>query len=305
MPQIAIVIINWNGKKDTLNCLASLRELAISAFTKSVIVVDNGSSDGSVREIREKFPDVYIIETKENLGFTEGNNIGMSWALKQKADHVWLLNNDTLVDRRALIELVKAFDDSNVGIAGSKIYFSPGREYHKDRYKPNEQGHILWYAGGIIDWDNMYARHRGVDEVDRGQYDKTEETAFVTGCSMMIKKEVLQKVGMFDNRYYLYLEDVDLCLQAQRVHYKTMYVPSSKVWHVNAGSSGGPGSKLHEYYQTRNRLLLGLRFAPMRTKFALLREGLRFLVQGTPVQKKAVVDFFLGKLGNQSYEIQH
>lgn len=297
MPQIAIVIINWNGKKDTLNCLASLNKLVTSGFTKSVIVVDNGSSDGVVEEIRKNFPDVHIIETKENLGFTGGNNFGMSYALQSGHNYIWLLNNDTIVDAHALISLIKVFDDPRVGIAGSKIYFAPGREYHKDQYKTSERGHILWYAGGIIDWDNIYARHRGVDEVDRGQYDKTEETAFVTGCSMMIKKEVMQKVGMFDNRYYLYLEDVDLCLRAKRNHYKTVYVPSSKIWHVNAGSSGGPGSKLHQYYLTRNRLLLGMRFAPLRTKVALLREALRFFTHGTPTEKKAVVDFFLGRLG--------
>lgn len=302
MPVIAIIIVNWNGKKDTLHCLSSLKKLSTREYMKEIVVVDNGSSDGSVKEIRRHFPEIHIIETEKNLGFTGGNNIGMTWALEHGVDFVWLLNNDTLVDSQAMTELVKFFDDQRVGIAGSKIYFAPGHEYHKERYKPSERGNVLWYAGGRIDWNNMYASHRGVDEVDHGQFDLAEETPFVTGCSMMIKTSVLRAIGTFDDLYYLYLEDLDFCLRAQRAGYKTMFIPSSKIWHVNAGSSGGPGSRLHEYYQTRNRLLLGLRYAPIRTKIALLRQAFWFLARGNILQKKAVRDFFLRRLGNQSYE---
>ncbi len=302
MTKVGIIITNWNGKKDTLACLSSLQKLKISG-SKEIIVVDNGSTDDSVSTIRAKFPHVIVLELGKNLGFTGGNNAGIGLALEHEMDFIWLLNNDTLVDKASSEELFRAFVDKKVGVAGSKIYFAAGREYHKDRYKETDRGKILWYAGGLIDWHNMYASHRGVDEVDRGQYDVMEKTPFVTGCSMMIRASVLADIGMFDDAYYLYMEDLDFCLRAQRAGYMTMYVPSSKVWHVNAGSSGGPGSLLHEYYQTRNRLLLGLRFAPMRTKIALIREALRFFIHGTSIQRKAVTDFFLGKLGNQPYEI--
>lgn len=301
MSQIAIVIVNWNGKKDTLRCLASLQKLKVSKYKITVTIVDNESSDASVEVIRKKFPHVYIIENDKNLGFTGGNNVGISHVLREGASLVWLLNNDTFVDEHALDELISSFTDQYIGIAGSKIYFAPGHEFHKDRYTSNERGNVLWYAGGTIDWNNMYASHRGVDEVDTGQYNQLEETPFITGCSMMIKRNVFETVGMFDDRYYLYLEDVDFCLRTQRAGYKTIYVPSSKIWHVNAGSSGGPGNILHEYYFTRNRLLLGLRFAPLRTKIALIREAMRFLFQGSSIKKQAVIDMIVGKFG-RSYD---
>jgi GT2 family glycosyltransferase len=234
MLHVAIVIVNWNGKQDTLQCLKSIQKMKTSDYRVMVAVVDNGSTDGSIETIREKFPHVHIIENKINLGFTGGNNVGIAWALKEGAQHVWLLNNDTLVDSFAVSELISALKDKKIGIVGSKIYFAKGYEFHKDRYKPNERGKVIWFAGGIIDWENMYASHRGVDEVDKGQFDRQEETSFVTGCSMMVRRDVFKAIGMLDDRYYLYLEDVNFCLRAQKAGFKTVYVPSSRVWHVNA-----------------------------------------------------------------------
>ncbi len=303
MPHVFIIIVNWNGKEDTIHCLSSLKGLNIKNIKLSTVIVDNGSLDDSVEVIRKKFPSVIVYEAQENLGFTGGNNIGISIALQKGADYVWFLNNDTLVDKESLQALLGTFADERVGIAGSKIYFAPGREYHKDKYEASDRGKVLWFAGGLIDWNNMYASHRGVDEVDVGQYDNTEETPFITGCSMLTKTTVINNIGKFDDAFYLYLEDLDFCLRAQKEGFRTIYVPSSKIWHVNAGSSGCPGSKLHEYYLTRNRFLVGLRFAPIRTKFALLREGMRFFFQGTPIQKKAVMNFVFGKLGSQAYDI--
>ncbi len=303
MPHVFILIVNWNGKDDTIHCLSSLKSLNTKGIKLSIIVVDNGSSDGSIEIIKKKFPSVIVYEAQENLGFTGGNNVGISLAIQKGADYVWLLNNDTFVDKESLQALLGAFVGERVGIAGSKIYFAAGREYYKEKYNASELGKVLWYAGGLIDWNNMYASHRGVDEVDAGQYNNVGETPFVTGCSMFIKSSVFHAIGKFDDRYYLYLEDLDFCLRAQKAGFRTVYIPSSKIWHVNAGSSGGPGSKLHEYYLTRNRFLVGLRFAPIRTKFALLREGIRFFFQGTPTQKKAVMDFVFGKLGSQPYDV--
>ncbi len=302
MKHVAVVIVNWNGKEDTVLCLSSLKKIRKPAVKLSVIVVDNGSTNDSVTVIRKAHPWVKLIETRKNLGFTGGNNVGIKKALDDGADCVWLLNNDTLVDRDVLSAL-DAFDDSTVGLVGSKIYFAPGYEYHKDRYATSERGRVLWYAGGLIDWSNMYASHRGVDEVDRGQYDIVVETPFITGCSMMIRREVLERVGRLDDRYYLYLEDFDMCLRVKRAGFKLIYFPASKLWHVNAGSSGGAGNPLHDYYLSRNRFLVGMRYASMRTRFALLREAARFFMFGSPVKRKAVVDFFLGKFGNQ-YEPQ-
>lgn len=299
MKQIAIVIANWNLKDDTLACLGSLQHLTTDGLHITVIVVDNGSTDDSVAAIRQRFPKAVIIENKKNLGFTGGNNVGIDYALKHKAEYVWLLNNDTVVDSKALTFLADAFNQDNIGICGSKIYFYRGREYHKDRYQEKDRGNVLWYAGGLIDWRNMYASHRGVDEVDKGQYDVEEETPFITGCSMIVSSCVFDKIGLLDDKFYLYLEDLDLCLRAKKAGYRLLYVPESKIWHKNAGSTSGPGHSLHRYYFTRNRLLIGMRYAPLRTKLALLREALRFLINGESEVRKAVVDAILGRYGEQ------
>ncbi len=299
MPKhVAIVIVNWNGIADTARCLDSVMKLKKRGVTLTTVVVDNGSTNDSVSVLRNHYPWVHCIALKHNLGFTGGNNAGMNYALEHGADFIWLLNNDTLVHPDAL-SLVAAFDDKAVGVAGSKIYFAPGHEYHHDRYSASERGNVFWYAGGLVDWDNMYASHKGVDEVDHGQYDTVEQTPFITGCSMMIRRSVAESVGFLDEHFYLYLEDLDYCLRAKARGYTLVYYPRSVVWHVNAGSTGGAGNMLHEYYITRNRLLVGMRYAPMRTKIALIRESMRFLWFGSAVKKQAIRDAMLGKWGKQ------
>lgn len=298
MQKITAVIVNWNGKEDTVACLSSLKKISALGHSLSTIVVDNGSTNDSVKVISRAHPWIELVATGRNLGFTGGANIGIRKALQAGTHHVWLLNNDTLVDKKAL-SILKVFADSNVGIAGSKIYFAPGREFYRQRYSKGEQGRVFWYAGGIIDWANMYASHRGVDEVDQGQFDKIEETDFVSGCSMVVARPVFEKIGLLDERYYLYLEDLDFCLRAKQAGFKLLYAPQSRLWHVNAGSSGGPGNPLHEYYLTRNRLLVGWRYAPARTKIALLKEALKFVFGSKALKRRAVLDTFFGRLGKQ------
>ncbi len=218
--------------------------------------------------------------TYKNLGYAGGNNLGIKKALKDKADFIFLINNDTILDQKILIELIKASSlNKEIGILAPKIYFAPGYEFHQERYQKKDKGKVIWYAGGLIDWQNIIAFHRGVDEVESGQYDFSCPTDFASGCAMLIKKEVFRKVGFFDERYFLYLEDVDFCLKAQRKGFKIIFVPQAKLWHANAGSSqvGGP---LHDYYLTRNRLLFGFKYARFRTKMALIRESLRILLKG-------------------------
>ncbi len=294
--RVAIILVNWNGNNETLACLASLKSLTTYHLSLITIVVDNGSTDDSVVSIRKKFPDVSVVENGQNLGFAGGNNVGVRRALEWGADYIWLLNNDTVVDKNALESLVDAFKQDTVGVVGSKIYFAPGCEYHKERYGRIDRGHVLWYAGGLIDWNNMYASHRGVDEVDKGQFDRTEETPFVTGCSMMVKKQVFEKIGLLDEKFFMYLEDLDFCLRAKQMGYILLYEPKSILWHKNAGSSG-VGGRLHQYFMTRNRLLVGMRYGPVRTKFALAREAMRFMVIGPSIRRKAVMDAMIGRWG--------
>ncbi len=301
MITIGIVLLNWNGKENTLSCLSSLRKLSTKGFSVKIVVVDNGSTDDSVKIISEKFSEAHIIENHNNLGFAKGCNVGTLFALKNDADFVVLLNNDTIVHSHLLVELFGTYDAyKNVGAVSPKIYFEKGFEFHKNRYDKKDFGKVLWYAGGIMDWKNVIGRHRGVDEVDKGQFDVQEETDFASGCCMMLPRKVLQTVGLFDEKYFLYYEDSDLSMRIKKNGYKILYCPKAVLWHKNAGSSGS-GSDLQDYYITRNRLVFGFRFAPLRTKFSLFRESIRLWLQGRIWQRYGVRDFYLRKFYKGSY----
>jgi GT2 family glycosyltransferase len=242
-PFVFIVIVNWNGLADTLECLESLRHLDYPNF--EILLVDNASADNSVETIRDKYPSVRILANSRNLGFTGGNNIGIRHALENGAAYVWLLNNDTIVDPHALSRLVEAAErDRGIGILGSKIYYA-------------SEPDVISFAGASIDWNRGTSSHIGRGEVDRGQYDKLSEVERVSGCSMLVKKEVCDKVGLFDEAFFLFVEDVDWCVRAKRSGFRCVFVPSSVVWHKEGSSirKAEQGS-LFSYYNTRNFLLL-------------------------------------------------
>ncbi len=309
--KIAVIILNFNGKDNTIACLKSLSQVVIKNFVLEIFVVDNNSSDDSCTAIRLTMNELFaaskskkllsytLIVNNDNLGFCEGNNVGIRQAFKNKADYLFILNNDTLVDKMVISALLKtARRYKRVGIIGPKIYFAPRFEYHFKRYQDSERGKVIWYAGGVIDQNNIVFSHRGVDEIDSGQFNKSELTDFVSGCAMLIRREVIEKIGMFDPKYYLYLEDVDLCERARKAGFKLWYEPKAFLWHKNASSSGKPGSPLHVYYQTRNRLLFGFKYGSWRTKFALGRESIKQLITDGN-RRKAILDFYLGRLGKR------
>jgi GT2 family glycosyltransferase len=304
MKSVFVSILNFNGRKNTLECLESLKKINIDGFKLTILVIDNNSAEPlDLKSDWEGKMRIEVIKNKENLGFSGGNNIGIKYALKNNADYVLILNNDTYVDPDFLTELLRAAEkDKNIGISVPKIYFAPGFEYHKDRYTKSEQGKVFWYAGGKMDWGNVIGSNRGVDEVDRGQFDKTEETEIATGCCMLVRKEVFERTGYFDEKYFLYYEDADLSVRAKSKGFKVVYVPKSVIWHKNAGSVGGSGSVLQDYYITRNRLLFGFRYASFRSKSALFRESLLLLFQGRKWQKSGVIDYCLDKFGKGSYK---
>lgn len=305
MKHVVISLLNFNSNKDTLECLQSLKDIGKKDFKLTIVIVDNGSEekfDFKNEKIVGLSP--IVIRQDKNLGFSGGNNLAIEYAIKNNADYVLILNNDTYVDRNFLEELLKvAGKEKSIGIVVPKIYFASGFEFHKNRYLQKDLGKIFWYAGGKMDWANINGYHRGVDEIDNKQYDVIEETEIATGCCMLVKKEVFEKVGLFEDKYFLYYEDSDLCMRARKKGYKILYVPKSVVWHKNAGSSGGSGSQLQDYYITRNRLLFGFKFAPIRSRIALFRESIKLFFNGRKWQKRAVVDFYLKKLGKGSYDI--
>jgi len=300
MKKVTIVTLNYNTADDTKAFLRSLEKLKTHDFTFDVIVVDNASKEVFTLSKEEQKKYITIIRSEINTGFAGGNNIGMEQALERGADYILCVNNDTIVHPELLTNLLKVLESkAEIGVTTPKIYFAKGHEFHKDRYKKEDLGKVFWYAGGNTDWDNVKSIHRGVDEVDHGQYDTTEKITFATGCCMLFKREVLEKVGLFDDRYFLYYEDADLNERIQMAGYEIYYVPSAVLTHVNAASSGGAGNGnvLQDYFITRNQMLFGITYAPTRTRFALLRQSIRLLFHGRPKQKLAIQDFYLGKFG--------
>ncbi len=297
--KISIVTVNWNTPKDTIEFLTSVKKLNTpKGYEIQTIVVDNGSTDNSCELLVQKFDYIKLIQSKTNLGFAGGYNLGISYALNHFTDYILIINNDTITnDSNLLINLIEAYEsNSDTGFVAPKIYFAPKYEFHKKRYKKNELGKVIWYAGGKIDWDNVLFSHKGVDKVGFDIYKKTEETDFCTGCAILVSNKVLQKIGLFDEKYFAYLEDVDLCMRAKKLGYKLLYTGTTSILHKTSQSSDGSGSSFHDYFMTRNRLIFGLKYASLRAKVALLRESLKFLFSGRPFQKYGVYDFFMGKM---------
>lgn len=298
--KIFVSVLTFNDNKDTLECLESLDKINKDKHELNVVVVDNASDKSFAINKRFKNFNLKIIRNKENLGFSGGHNVAIDYSLKNGADYVLILNNDTEVEKNFLIKLLNAFK-GKTGIAVPKIYFAKGFEFHKDRYKVSQLGKIIWYAGGEMDWENVYSIHIGVDGVDKEVWNE-KETEIATGCCMLVKREVFEKVGSLDDKYFLYYEDADFSVRVKKAGFLIVFVPDSIVWHKNAQSTGGSGSDLQDYYTTRNRLYFGFKYAPMRTRIALFKESLKHLFFGRKWQKIGVQDYYLGIIGKGSFK---
>ena len=229
MEHVSTIIVNYNTPKETEAAIRSAVAAKSDGFRHQVIVVDNGSKDPFKLPKDLNRAPIELIRSEANLGFTGGNNLGMSHAVKEyQTDYFFLLNSDAEVEKngvQALYEAIK--DDPKAGVAVSKIYFTKGFEFHRKNYKKSEKGKVLWYAGGSIDWPNLAAFHRGVDEVDRGQFDQQTTCDFATGCAFFIKRVVTEHVGILDKRFFLYSEDADWSLRVKKAGYKIVFVPES------------------------------------------------------------------------------
>lgn len=305
LAKVSIVVLTWNGKADTLEVLKDIEKLDTDGVRLETIVVDNGSKDGTEEAFRGyqlKNSSFVFIRNRKNLGFAGGNNVGIKKALQGGADFVMLLNNDVILKKNLVVALVRdLLSDPKIGMVSPKMYFAKGYEFHKDRYKESEKGKVFWYAGGDIDWDNIYSSHHGVDKVDRGQYEKLSDTDFANGACALIRKEVFKKIGYLDEKLFLYWEDADFSQRAHLAGFRIVYSPHSALWHKVSSAAGGIGSPSNDYFLIRNRLVFGFRYARLRTKIALLRDSLRLLLNGRPWQKRGVVDFYLGRLERGSW----
>lgn len=225
---VSVLLLNWNNWKDTNECLASLQHLEYGNW--KVAVLDNGSTDGSVERIRKRFPNVEIIELDGNLGFAKGYNVGIRVALDRGADYVWLLNNDTTVDPAALRELVETAEtDPKIGAVGSAIYFAI------------EPGRLQAWGGGYV---NFWLG--GPHHFFRPVADK--KIHFLTAASLLLRRSMLESVGLLDEGFFLYWEDGDICFRMRAAGWRLAVAGKSKIWHKEQGSVGKKSVPLDVYF---------------------------------------------------------
>lgn len=290
----AVILVNYKIASDTIACVNSIKQCKDAPH---IIVVDNGSSAEVVAQLRAACPGLDLLESSANLGFSAANNLGIQRSLKLGAQVVYILNNDTQVDPNLFFRAYRYVERKN-RIAGGKIYYARGYEFHDSQ---KGQGNILWYAGGSFDWGSVIAQHTGVDEVDHGQYDHVKPVDFITGCFMAIPRGVIKKLGLFDESFFLYLEDVDYCLHAKQLNVELLYNPKLVLYHQNS-SSTVVGSALTDYYLTRNRFVIAGRYGGLRLRLAILKEAL-LRNWGSPVRRQAFFDYLWGRMGNRNEKI--
>jgi GT2 family glycosyltransferase len=297
MTKIAIITVDFNGHQDTAELLASSRDLNTRNLEILRLVVDNGSAI-PVEKTIHKFPGVTWLQTGKNLGFAGGFNRGIKYAQAWGANYFLLINNDALFgDQDILQKLLQVFSaHPRAGVISPKIYFAPGYEFFKDKYTASDRGRVIWYAGGSYDWNNIASVHRGIDCVDTGAYNRVEKTGFVSGCCVIFSRDLLDKVGFFEEKLFAYYEDADWVRRAELAGFDQWYAGDTFIYHKVSRTSG-IGSEFTDYLTSRNRLWLGLKWGTFRTKFALVREAVRLLISGRPAQKEGIKDYFTGVWG--------
>jgi hypothetical protein len=250
-PFVCIIILNWNGFRNTLECIESVKKITYPSY--KIIVVDNASANNEAYSLRKNCSgDIDILLTAKNYGYTGGNNVGISYALeKYDPGYILILNNDIIVDPDFLTIMVNvAQSDEKTGIVGGKVY------YH--RY-PN----LIQAAGAGI---NMYfgkSYHIGDRQFDKGQYDTQQSVDYVMGCCMLIKREVINKIGLLDEQFFCYWDETDYCFRCRKAGYNVVYTPLARVWHKNPvklkiwerTQNKSVRSAIPYYYTTRNNFL--------------------------------------------------
>ena len=249
MKTLAVIVLNWNGLADTRALLPTLSRCRMPEGWKlRAMVVDNGSTDGSPAKLAADFPEVEIVALGENRRFAGGNNEGLRRALAAGDDAVMLLNNDTEADPGLIERLLLALEqDPRAGAAAPLIYFRP----------PSDR---IWYAGAACVPALGFGAHRGLRKRDEGQYRAVETTGYLTGCCVLAWRDTWTRVGLLDERYFIYAEDADWSLRARAAGYRLLFVPTARLWHKVSASSGDQ-SPWKIYQRLRANLTLFARHA--------------------------------------------
>jgi GT2 family glycosyltransferase len=270
-----IVVLNWNGTPDTLDCLQSLRQLRYRG--RRVVVVDNGSTDGSIDALQAEASNasIELIESDVNLGYAGGNNLGIRRALEHGADLILVLNNDTVVDPILLDELVSAADrHPEAGCFGPWILYMDD----PDR---------LWFTRS--EWDSNLSAFTapGKGYLASELPSEAAATDYVCGAALFFRADVARQIGLLDERFFLVYEDSDWCFRARRAGFACVSVPSARVWHKVGTSFGTEASPLRTYFSTRNKLLWAEKHVSRREWWRILRAALRRLCPSLVVDRAA------------------
>jgi len=248
-PRVAAIVLNYNGRDITLQALRSLEAMTYPRF--HVIHVDNGSSDGSSEAVSAAHPQVIQIRVEENRGVVHGMNQGIERAVRNGADYLLLLNNDIEVEPDLLDHLVAAAEaDAGIGCVGPKIL------YHGERDR-------LWSAGGFIRFRESMTKERGEGQVDRGQYDRDEDVPYVNGCAMLVRRSVVEEIGLWDPLFHLALDDADWCMRMKARGYRCHYAYRAVLYHMVARTVGGYKAS-RTFWNGRSAALFVRRYGGLR-----------------------------------------
>lgn len=237
-PKVLTIVLNWNLPDDTCRCVESLK--ASDYPNLEILVIDNGSRLAAFQQLQDCMPKERIIRSESNLGFAGGNNLGLQLAVKQNADYAFVLNNDTIVDPHMISKLIHAAEaNPAAGLLGPVIYYL-------------DQPEQVWFAG--------YRFLHGIYLLRRGLHLKTplqpiEEVDFVSGCGILIRRSILEVIGLFSEDYFMYYEDLDLCFRVKEAGLKILCVTDARMWHAVSASTGGADSPQKQYYQVKSSLL--------------------------------------------------
>jgi len=293
--KVSIILLNYNGAKDTIECVESLEKIIYKNF--EIIVVDNNSDekDKKLLEGALKKENVSVIYNDSNLGFSGGNNIGINKAINGDSDFVLLLNNDTVVEPDFLEPLLEIFNkNKNSGIAAPQINY-----YNEPEKVWSEGGKISKIRGSGFAYSERMDNNENIDDTKVG---------FVSGCCMLIKNEVFEDVGLFDEKFFLYVEDTDLCFRTDQLGYKIYITHKSKIFHKVNQTTAKENSTLPIYYNTRNRLYFAKKHFGLIYYYILTYLFFAFVfkcsfwiftnqTQKVKVVIKAFSDFLKGKMG--------
>lgn len=270
MKRIAIITVVYKNYTVLDDYLESINKQKDTDFKLFIVDLTEDPKKPTYLKLPKLLND-YSFLYSQNKGYAYGVNVGLRQALQEGYNRFCVINSDTFFENNFVNSVTRFLDTHPGSIGGGKIYYASGFEYHKDRYTKEDKGKVVWFVGGEIDWNHVITKHIGVDEIDKGQFESEKKVDFLTGCLMFFDKSVLEKVGMWDESYFLYYEDADWSVRATRARVKLVYTPTVVIWHKNAQSTDGSGSSIHQKYQEKNRLKFGLKYAPLRTKLHLLK----------------------------------